>query len=68
MLSIKISNELEGLSDQYEELVDGLTIHNIHKFNKVQATIANRLIIAIGCARSLEKATAELEVTSSGIT
>ena len=60
-MQIEVSDELVALIDEYDRLVDGLTADNIQRYTKVQGMISNRTTIALSCARSLEKATAELE-------
>ena len=60
-MRIEVSDELVALIDEYDRLVDGLTADNIQRYTKVQGMISNKMTIALSCARSLEKATAELE-------
>ena len=60
-MQVEVSDELVALIDEYECLVDKPTLDNIQRYKKVQGMISNKMTIALSCARSLEKATAELE-------
>ena len=60
-MQIEVSDELVALIDEYERLIDNLTADNIQRYTRVQGMISNKMTIALSCARSLEKATAELE-------
>ena len=61
-MQIEVSDELVALIDEYERLVDNLTADNIQRYTRVQGMISNKMTIALSCARSLEKTTAEFEM------
>ena len=62
-MRIEVSEELVGFIDEYEGLINSceLDARELHRYTELPRVIASRMTIALSCARSLEKAMAELE-------
>jgi len=65
-MRIEVSDELVEMIDEYHKAIGNKWMTPVVLQEK-RRRIADRMTIALSCARSLAKATAELEVKSSEI-